>query len=85
MHFKKVMLGLAVLLMCVILGLGLFYKFYFLRSPLRAVPGDNELFVSPANGKIIAIIKQDELKKGETQLYKKHHEVINDRTEGFNS
>lgn len=85
MRFKQLMWILCFLLILVVLALGLFYKFYFLRSPLREVPGDNQLFVSPANGKIIAIIKQDELKDGETQLYKKHYEVINDWTEGFNS
>ena len=48
-----------------------FYAFYFLRSPQRAIPNNDELFVSPANGKIIAIIPFDEnLKK--TELYKKH-------------
>lgn len=62
MHLKKAMWAIFLLGVCIVLGLGLFYKFYFLRSPIRTVPGDNALFVSPANGKIIAIMKQDELK-----------------------
>ncbi len=73
------------ILACVLLTLLLFYRFYFLRSPERAVPNDDTLFVSPANGKIIAIINQDELKAGETQLYKENKEVIDDRTAGFGS
>ena len=68
-----------------LIGIGAFYRFYFLRSPERAVPNDDTLFVSPANGKIIAIINQDELKAGETQLYKENKEVIDDRTAGFGS
>lgn len=61
-----------------------FYAFYFLRSPVRAVPNDNSLFVSPANGKIIAIIPYDEALKS-TELYKKHNVVLDDWTEGFST
>ena len=61
-----------------------FYAFYFLRSPQRIIPDNDELFVSPANGKIIAIIPFDEnLKK--TELYKKHNVVLDDWTKGFSS
>jgi len=33
----------------------LYYKFWFLRFPERNIPNDNTVFVSPANGKIVAI------------------------------
>ena len=68
-----------------LIGIGAFYRFYFLRDPIRAVPNDDTMFVSPANGKIIAIIKQDELKNHKTELYKENKKVINDWTEGFSS
>lgn len=68
-----------------LLGLGLFYRFYFLRQPLRAIPNDNTLFVSPANGKIIAIIKQDDLKGHKAELYKNNNKVIDNWTEWFSS
>ena len=60
-----------------------FNEFYFLRTPIRNVPNDNSLFVSPANGKIIKVIKQEDLTDWETELYKKNHVVINDWTKGF--
>lgn len=64
-----------------------FYFLYFLRQPERKVPHDNKLFVSPANGKIIAIIHQDQLllESIGTGLYKDNNKVIEDWTEGFNS
>ncbi|MBR9677071.1 phosphatidylserine decarboxylase family protein [Candidatus Woesearchaeota archaeon] len=44
-----------------------FYKFYFLRDPIRTIPPGNNI-VSPADGKIIKIIEYDKktvkLKKG---------------------
>jgi len=61
-----------------------FYAFYFLRSPLRDIPDNDQLFVSPANGKIIAIIPFDE-NLTQTELYKKHNVVLDDWTEGFSS
>lgn len=33
----------------------IFTNFYFLRKPARNIPNDNNLLISPANGKIIAI------------------------------
>jgi len=61
----------------------LFYKFYFLRNPQRNIPNDDSLFVSPANGKIIAIIHQEDLINKNTELYKENNVVIDDWTEGF--
>lgn len=37
-----------------------FYKLWFLRAPSRKIPHDDNLFVSPANGKIIGIRKFNE-------------------------
>jgi len=37
-----------------------FYKLWFLRAPTRKIPHDDNLFVSPANGKIIGIRKFNE-------------------------
>ena len=62
----------------------MFYAFYFLRSPLRDIPDNDQLFVSPANGKIIAIIPFDE-NLTKTELYKKHNVVLDDWTKGFSS
>ncbi|MBQ7073827.1 phosphatidylserine decarboxylase family protein [bacterium] len=62
--------------------LRIFYQCYFLRTPLRKIPHDNALFVSPANGKIIAILRQEDLKR-DKNLYKKHRKVLEDWTEGF--
>jgi hypothetical protein len=44
-----------------------------LREPLRDIPDDENIFVSPANGKIIAIIKNP---TDNTIIYKDNHEVL---------
>lgn len=46
------------------------------------MPNDDSLFVSPANGKVIAVIPYDEALKT-TELYKKHNIVLENWTEGF--
>ena len=54
-----------------------FYFLYFLRQPTRNVPENKKVFVSPANGKIIAILedpKEDEI------LYKKNNKVMDNFT-----
>lgn len=50
-----------------------FYRCYFLREPLRDIPDDENIFVSPANGKIIAIIENP---TDNTIIYKDNHEVL---------
>ena len=50
-----------------------FYRCYFLRQPLRKVPNDENIFVSPANGQIIAIIKNP---TDNTVIYKDNHYVL---------
>jgi phosphatidylserine decarboxylase len=52
---KKFLKYLLVCLVAVVLFCALFYKFWFLRQPVRNVPHDNHLFVSPANGKVVSI------------------------------
>ena len=50
-----------------------FYRCYFLRQPARRVPNNENLFVSPANGEIIAIIKNP---TDNTIIYKDNNEVL---------
>ena len=50
-----------------------FYRCYFLRQPYRRVPNDQNLFVSPANWEIIAIIKNP---TDHTVIYKDNNEVL---------
>lgn len=50
-----------------------FYRCYFLRQPLRDVPHNEDLFVSPANWEIIAIIKNP---TDHTIIYKDNNEVL---------
>ena len=50
-----------------------FYRCYFLRQPLRKVPNNENVFVSPANGEIIAIIKNP---TDNTVIYKDNHYVL---------
>lgn len=42
-------------LLVIIISCALFYKFWFLRQPVRHVPHNKHVFVSPANGKIVSI------------------------------
>ena len=51
-----------------------FYRCYFLRQPYRKILNDENLFVSPANGEIIAIIENP---TEETILYKNNRRVLN--------
>ncbi len=50
-----------------------FYRCYFLRQPYRKVPNDQNLFVSPANWEIIAIIKNP---TDHTVIYKDNNQVL---------
>ena len=50
-----------------------FYRCYFLRQPYRKVPNDENLFVSPANWEIIAIIKDP---TDNTVIYKDNNAVL---------
>ena len=60
-----------------------FNELYFLRQPVRNIPNDDNLFVSPANWTVIKVIHQDDLKNWETELYKQNNVVIDDWTKWF--
>lgn len=73
---------LGALLLGLILIAILFYYFYFLRLPERIVPDDETILVSPANGKIVAIIQNP---TQETILYKEHNKVLDNFIAGIGS
>ena len=50
-----------------------FYRCYFLRQPIRKIPNNENVFVSPANWEIIAIIKNP---TDNTIIYKENNEVL---------
>lgn len=50
-----------------------FYRCYFLRQPYRKIPNNDNVFVSPANWEIIAIIKDP---TDNTIIYKNNNEVL---------
>jgi len=57
----------------------LFYNFYFLRQPKRKILHNDNHFLSPAEGKIIAIVDSGEADKA---IYKKQRKVLDDFTAG---
>lgn len=61
-----------ILMLIIVFCVG-FYRCYFLRQPLRKVPNDENIFVSPANGEIIAIIENP---TDNTVIYKDNHYVL---------
>ena len=61
-----------ILMLIIVFCVG-FYRCYFLRQPLRKVPNDENIFVSPANGEIIAIIENP---TDNTAIYKDNHYVL---------
>ena len=50
-----------------------FYRCYFLRQPMRRVPNNEDIFVSPANWEVIAIIKNP---TDNTVIYKDNNQVL---------
>ena len=80
---KRILLITLLVIVFLLIAFILYYKFYFLRNPKRKVPHKSKLFVSPANWKVIAIIRQDELTDKNSALYKENDVVIDDWTEGF--
>ena len=50
-----------------------FYRCYFLRQPARKIPNNDNIFVSPANWEVIAIIKNP---TDNTIIYKDNNEVL---------
>lgn len=81
---KRILLIILLIVVFLLIAFILYYKFYFLRNPKRKIPHKSKLFVSPANWKVIAIIRQDELTDKNSALYKENDIVIDDWTEGFN-
>lgn len=43
-------------ILLLVVGFGLFYKFWFLRQPDRTIPEQTSVFVSPANGRVAAVV-----------------------------
>jgi len=70
MILRRIFWILMIIMVCCIA----FYRCYFLRQPYRKIPNDENLFVSPANGEIIAIIENP---TEETILYKNNRRVLN--------
>ncbi len=73
------MVTLTIFIVLIIFSL-LFYKFIFLRDPKRKIPSGNNI-VSPADGKIINIVK---IKKGNLKIKKGFGKVLsNTLTESY--
>jgi phosphatidylserine decarboxylase len=53
---KKILKNLSLAFLLFVLGSLVYYRFWFLRLPDRAVPTEPNAIVSPANGEIVAII-----------------------------
>lgn len=51
----------------------IFWKFIFLRNPKRTIPQEDNIIVSPADGRVIEIF---EYKNNEVQLYKGEHRFL---------
>ena len=69
MLLRRIFWILMIILVCCIA----FYRCYFLRQPYRDVPDDENVFVSPANWEIIAIIKNP---TDHTVIYKDNNQVL---------
>ena len=83
MKVKKILFTIFSVITFLFFAFHLFNELYFLRQPIRNIPDDNSVFVSPANWKIIKIIHQDELTDWNTKLYKNNNVVIDNWTEWF--
>ena len=71
--FKMVLRWIFWICMLIIVFAIGFYRCYFLRQPMRKIPNNEDLFVSPANGEIIAIIKNP---TDHTVIYKDNNQVL---------
>lgn len=60
----------------------LFYIFWFLRNPKRPQINDNSKFISPANGKIVQILKRDQK---QIPVIKKHYQAFKTFTDDIAS
>ena len=73
-----ILIGIIMLLLWITWVILWFYFLYFLRQPERNIPDNPDLFVSPANWKIISIIKNP---TEHEVLYKKHNQVMDNFVE----
>ena len=69
MLIRRIFWILMIILVCCIA----FYRCYFLRQPYRKVPNNEDLFVSPANWEIIAILENP---TDNTVIYKDNNHVL---------
>lgn len=69
---KMVAYSIGILVLLIIIAI-LFYKCYFLRQPEREMPKWDDIFLSPANGQIVAVINNP---TENTILYKWDNEVL---------
>ena len=81
--WKKIILIILIVIAFLLVAFALYYRFYFLRNPSRNIPHDSNLFVSPANWRIIAVIHQSDLTDENSELYKANNVVIDDWTDWF--
>ncbi len=72
-RYKMVLRRIFWIFMIILVCCIAFYRCYFLRQPYRKVPNNENLFVSPANWEIIAIIKNP---TDNTIIYKNNNEVL---------
>jgi len=71
-----ILLMIISLLAAIAIAFYLFYKFYFLRNPKRTAPkGDN--IVSPADGKIVKIMRVSPLFSGKSSKTQYNHLTLN--------
>lgn len=64
---------LGIIIVFVILVFIIFYKFWFLRQPLRNIIWDNTKISSPANGEIVQILERDQ---EAIPVIKKHYKAF---------
>lgn len=73
-------ISVAIILLIIICYL--FYIFWFLRNPKRPEINDNSKFISPANGKIVQILKRDQK---QIPVIKKHYQAFKTFTDDIAS
>ena len=81
--WKKIILIILMVIVFLLISFVLYDRFYFLRNPSRNIPHDSNLFVSPANWRIIAVIHQSDLTDENSELYKANNVVIDDWSDWF--
>ncbi len=67
------MIIFAYILLVASMLLFVFWKFYFLRNPIRNIPNEKNIVISPADGKIVEVL---EFTKDEVKLYKGNKRLL---------